>query len=493
MEKKYLLSIDQSTQGTKALLFDAQGNLFGRADLPHRQIISDQGWVSHDLDEIYKNTISAVRAVVEKTGIHKEEIAGLGISNQRETAAAWNRTTREPADYAVVWQCSRAKDICEEVAGRGFGAQIQEKTGITLSPFFPAAKLAWLLRNAPKAKVWKAEKNLMMGTMDTWLVYRLTGGKSYKTDYSNASRTQLFNLETLTWDWEICEAFGLDAEDLAEVCDSNANYGMTDLEGYLDEPIPIHGVLGDSHGALFGQGCLQEGMIKATYGTGTSVMMNTGKKPVHSRHGVVTSLAWGIDGRVSYVLEGNINYTGAVIAWMQKNVELIASAAETGELAKAANPADTTYLVPAFTGLGAPYWDNDARAMLCGMSRTTGKKEIVKAGVESIAYQILDIVKSMEMDAGIPIQELRVDGGATKNDYLMQFQSDISGARVLVPSAEELSGIGAAYMTGLAMKLFDKSIFERMSRRTYAPQMEEGCAEEKYTGWKQAVARCMNG
>lgn len=493
MDKNYILSVDQRTQGTKALLFDAQGNLFGRADLPHRQIISDQGWVSHDLDEIYKNTISAVRAVVEKTGIHKEEIAGLGISNQRETAAAWNRTTGEPADYAVVWQCSRAKDICEEVAGRGFGAQIQEKTGITLSPFFPAAKLAWLLRNAPKAKVWKAEKNLMMGTMDTWLVYRLTGGKSYKTDYSNASRTQLFNLETLTWDREICEAFGLDAEDLAEVCDSNANYGMTDLEGYLDEPIPIHGVLGDSHGALFGQGCLQEGMIKATYGTGTSVMMNTGKKPVHSRHGVVTSLAWGIDGRVSYVLEGNINYTGAVIAWMQKNVELIASAAETGGLAKAANPADTTYLVPAFTGLGAPYWDNDARAMLCGMSRTTGKKEIVKAGVESIAYQILDIVKSMEMDAGIPIQELRVDGGATKNDYLMQFQSDISGARVLVPSAEELSGIGAAYMAGLAMKMFDKSIFEHMSRRTYAPQMEEGRAEEKYTGWKQAVARCMNG
>lgn len=492
MEKKYILSVDQSTQGTKALLFDAQGRLLGRGDLPHQQIISAQGWVSHDLEEIYKNTILAVQAVVEKTGIKKEEIAGLGISNQRETAAAWNRITGEPADYAIVWQCSRAKDICEEVAKQDVGRQIREKTGIMLSPFFPASKLAWILRNVPRAKEWQREKNLMMGTIDTWLVYRLTKGKSYKTDYSNASRTQLFNLETLEWDREICQAFGLDAEDLAEVCDSNSNFGMTDLEGFLKDPIPIYGVLGDSHGALFGQGCLQEGMIKATYGTGTSVMMNTGKTPVHSSHGIVTSLAWGIDGRVSYVLEGNINYTGAVITWMQKNVELIDSPWESQALAKAANPGDKTYLVPAFTGLGAPYWNNDARAMLWGMSRTTGKKEIVKAGVESIAYQITDIIKCMEMDAKIPIREIRVDGGATKNEYLMQFQSDISGAKVLVPSEEELSGIGAAYMAGLAMGMFDRHIFEHMSREAYIPQMIEACAREKYKGWKQAVARCMN-
>lgn len=492
MEKKYILSVDQSTQGTKALLFDQKGKLLGRADLPHRQRISDQGWVSHDLDEIYQNTIAAVRTVVEKTGIQKEEIAGLGISNQRETTAAWNRISGEPADYAIVWQCSRAKAISEEMAAKGFGDIIRKKTGIPLSPFFPASKLAWILRNVTKAKRWQKEKNLMMGTMDTWLIYKLTGGKSYKTDYSNASRTQLFNLETLAWDQEICEAFGVDIGDLAEVCDSNACYGMTDLEGFFNEPVPIHGVLGDSHGALFGQGCLGEGMVKATYGTGTSVMMNTGKTPVYSRHGIVTSLAWGMDGRVSYVLEGNLNYTGAVVTWMQKNVELIASAAETGELAKTANAEDKSYLVPAFTGLGAPYWDNDARAMLCGMSRMTGKKEIVKAGVESIAYQIVDVLTSMRLDAGIPVRELRVDGGATRNDYLMQFQSDISRVSVLVPSAEELSGIGVAYMVGLTMGLYPDTVFEHLSRREYIPKMEEEKAEEKYKGWKQAVGHCMN-
>lgn len=491
MEKKYIVSVDQSTQGTKALLFDRQGELLCRSDLPHRQIISDQGWVSHDLNEIYQNTIAAVRRVVEKAGIHKEEIAGLGISNQRETSAAWNRLTGEPAEYAIVWQCSRAKDICEEVERRGLGAMIRERTGIHLSPFFPASKFAWLLRNTKNAAKWQAAGELMFGTIDTWLVYKLTGGKSYKTDYSNASRTQLFNLETLAWDPGICEAFGLDAAGLAKVCDSNAEYGMTDLEGYLPGPIPIHGVLGDSHGALFGQGCLKEGMIKATYGTGTSVMMNVGEKPVHSSNGIVTSLAWGIDGRVSYVLEGNINYTGAVIAWLQKDMGLIESAAETGRLAREANPEDTSYLVPAFTGLGAPYWNSDARAILCGMSRTTGKKEIVKAGVESIAYQILDIVKAMELDSRIPIRELRVDGGATRNDYLMQFQSDISRARVLVPSAEELSGIGAAYMAGLAMGMFDENVFARMFRTEYVPAMEEAKVQKRVEGWKQAVARCM--
>lgn len=489
---KYILSIDQSTQGTKALLFDESGALVARSDLPHKQHVNEKGWVGHDLDEIYPNVLHAIRNVVEKAGIDKNEIAAMGISNQRETSAAWLEDGT-PVCHAIVWQCARAKEICDDLIAKDYADMVKERTGIQLSPYFPAGKIAWILRNVKGAEAWAKSGKLRFGTIDTFLVYRLTHGKSYKTDYSNASRTQLFNINTLSWDSEICEIFGIPVEGLAEVTDSNGLFGFTDLEGYLEKPIPIHGVLGDSHGALFGQGCFEPGMVKTTYGTGSSVMMNIGTKPVSSRHGVVTSLAWGMDGNVNYVLEGNINYTGAVISWLKDDVKLIDSAAQTQELAECANPEDHTYLVPAFTGLGAPYWDADAQGVLYGISRTTGKNEIVRAALDCIVYQITDILLAMSEDASVSIAELRVDGGPTKNGYLMQYQSDIAGIPVAIPPTEELSGMGAAYAAGIGCGLYNQNVlFGNTRKKIHMPKMPRQSADEKYRGWKQAVSKALS-
>lgn len=488
---KYVLGIDQSTQGTKALLFDEQGDLIGRTDLTHEQIINEKGWVEHNPIEIIDNTVQVVKDLVEKAGIDKNEIITLGISNQRETAMVWEKSTGEPVYNAIVWQCARGESICKELEEAGREQVVREHTGLQLSPYFSAAKVAWILRNVPGVKE-KAERGeLCCGTMDSWLVYRLTDGKEFRTDYSNASRTQMFNIGTLTWDKEVCGFFGIPTNCLPEVTDSDGCYGETDFGGYLEHPIPIRGVMGDSHGALFGQGCHERGMIKTTYGTGSSIMMNIGTEPVFSKS-VVTSLAWSLQEQVNYVLEGNINYTGATITWLKDDLKLISSPGETQELAEQANPQDTTYLVPAFSGLGAPHWDSEAKAIIWGMSRTTKKAELVKAGLESIVYQITDVVEAMKAEADIPIQELRVDGGPTKNTYLMQFQSDIAGIPVQVPSAEELSGIGAAYAAGIAQGIYQKEeLFKRMNRTKFSPGMEQETRDKKYAGWKKAVHACM--
>lgn len=489
MTEKYIISIDQSTQGTKALLFDESGSLIKRTDHPHEQIINEKGWVSHNPSEIYANVIDVVTRLTED--IDRSKIVGVGISNQRETSLAWDKVTGEPLGNAIVWQCSRAVDICERVEKKGEAENIRRRTGMNLSPYFPASKIAWILEHVEGARE-KAEKGeICHGTIDSWVVYKLTGGRSYKTDYSNASRTQLFNIFELKWDEEICSLFGIDPKNMAEVCDSDAYYGETDFEGLLDAPVPIHGVLGDSHGSLFGQGCLKPGMTKATYGTGSSIMMNIGEQPVLSTHGVVTSLAWSMGGKVNYVLEGNLNYTGAVITWLKDDLKLIESPGETGALAEQAVKEDSLYLVPAFSGLGAPYWDSRAAAAIVGMTRTTGKAEVVRAGVECIAYQITDIVKAMSEDAGVKVEELRVDGGPTKNTYLMQFQSDIADAVVQVPDSEELSGIGPAYAAGLALGVWDESIFGKLNRVKYEPEMDGGIREKKYGGWKAAVDRVL--
>lgn len=481
----YVLSIDQSTQGTKALLFDAAGALICRRDVAHEQIISADGWVSHDPEEIYRCTVEAVRQVIAAAGIAGDEIAALGISNQRETSVCWEKATGKPVCNAIVWQCGRAKQLCQRVMEAGWSEQVQEATGIPISPFFPASKFAWMVENTPGAREKAGDHGLCFGTMDTWLVYKLTG--NYKTDYSNASRTQLFNIHTLAWDAKICAAFGLDAADLAEVVDSDAIFGYTDIDGILPAKIPVCAVMGDSHAALFGQGCLKPGMAKATYGTGSSIMMNIGTAPIRSQNGLVTSLAWKYCGTVNYVMEGNLNYTGAVIRWLEKDLGLVTSAAETQKLAERAHPDDTTYLVPAFTGLGAPYWNNDARALICGMSRLTGKAELVKAGLDCIAYQITDIVRAMEQDTGRKLTQLRADGGPTRNGYLMQLQSDLLDAQVLVPSSEELSGIGAAYLAGLTMGVYNEDVFSTLERIAHTPAMEREVRDRKYSGWQNAV------
>ena len=487
MAESYIISIDQSTQGTKALLFDQDGMLFQRKDLPHKQIINEKGWVSHDPEEIYQNTVQVVKNLVEASGISKESVKGIGISNQRETSLVWEKETGKAIAHAVVWQCARAAEICRRVEKTGAAEMIRKKTGFALSPYFPASKLAWLKENVEGAEALAKKHALCFGTIDTWLVYRMTHGTSYKTDYSNASRTQLFDIFEQRWDEEICQLFGLDAQDLAEVCDSDSCFGETDLDGFFEKPVPIHSVLGDSHGALFGQGCLEKGMIKSTYGTGSSIMMNIGETPVLSTHGVVTSLAWGMQGKINYVLEGNINYTGAVITWLKDDMELIQSPAETEELCRKAEADDSLYFVPAFTGLGAPYWNSEAKGALIGITRTTRKAEMVCAGVECIAYQIADVVNAMSQDAKTEIQELRVDGGPTRNQYLMQFQSDILNRKVLVPDAEELSGIGAAYAAGRGLGLYGDEVFTRLKRQEYAPKMCEEIRVRKYNGWKDAV------
>ena len=492
MSEFYILGIDQSTQGTKGVLVDDTGRIVGRADRPHRQIINDEGWVSHSLSEIWENSVAVLREVIEKTGVSKDKIRCLGITNQRETTAAWDKTTGEPLADAIVWQCARATRICRRTDEKyGCAEPIRQKTGLTLSPYFPASKMAWLLENEPAVSKAAEEGRLALGTMDSYLVFRFTGGKAFKTDYSNASRTQAFNLQSLAWDPEICRWFRIPMESLPEVTDSDAVFGTTDLEGYLDSPIPIAGVLGDSHGALFGHNCRRSGGIKTTYGTGSSVMLNIGDGFVLSSHGLATSLAWKIGGKVSYVLEGNINYTGAVITWLKDDLQMIASPGETQQLAMEANPADTTYIIPAFSGLGAPWWKGDAKAMIYGMSRTTGRKEFVKAACESIAYQINDVIQAMREDTGLSIDELCVDGGPTRNQYLMQFQSDIAGAKIRIPDAEELSVLGAVYTAGIANGLYDESVFDALSYTMYSPKMEQDVRDKKTEGWKQAVEKLL--
>lgn len=486
MSSSYIIGIDQSTQGTKAVLFDKSGKIIGRQDIAHEQIINNLGWVEHDPVQIYKNVIVAVKALINSVSVKKTEIIGVGITNQRETAVVWDRESGIPVYNAIVWQCARGAAICKK--HEYVKEMIHHNTGLNLSPYFTAAKIAWVLENIEGARSKSERAELACGTMDSWLVYNLTKGAVFRTDYSNASRTELFNIHDLKWDCDICDLFGINTACLAEVCDSNANYGYTDFEGLLEEPIPIHAVLGDSHAALFGQNCMESGMVKATYGTGSSVMMNIGSKPYINNKGIVTSLAWGMDGQVKYVLEGNINYTGAVISWLKDKVELIGSSSESEYYANISNPADNSYLVPAFSGLGAPYWSSEASAILCGMNRNTGKAEIVRAALDSIAYQIADIIEVMRQESGIAMKELRVDGGPTKNSYLMQFQSNLLNLPLRVPKTDELSVIGAAYAAGIALGVYDKDkVFSEIETNLFHPNMKQEIRAAKLKGWKEAV------
>ena len=490
--KSYILGIDQSTQGTKVLLFDEAGTICYKAAKSHKQYIDEKGWVEHDPDEIWRHLKDLIRDMLDKTEINGKAIKAVGISNQRETAMAWHRQTGKPVYRAIVWQCARGAAICEELRRKGLDSLIKNTTGLPLSPYFSAAKLAWILRHVEGAGELLTEGKLCMGTMDSWLVYCMTKGQVFRTDFSNASRTQLFDINRLTWSEDVCRAFGIDRHALPEVTDSNGLYGSTDFDGILPEAIPIHAVFGDSHAALFGQACHQPGMAKATYGTGSSVMMNIGDKPVYSQHGLVTSLAWSLSGKATYVLEGNINYTGAAITWLKDDLQLIQSPEETMALAKAANPKDRSYFVPAFTGLGAPYWESQATGLYTGVTRVTGKKEMVRAVLDAIAYQINDVTTLMQKEAGYKLPSLRVDGGPTKNAYLMQFQTDLLGCPVDVPDAAELSAIGAAYAAGLAVGLYDKeALFKDMKGISYEPSMAGDRRRELVRGWQKAISQTL--
>ncbi len=486
--KKYFLTIDQGTSGTKALIFDRAGKLICRRDRGHGQFYPRPGWVEHDPEEIFRNTLLASGEAMEEAGIGAEELICLSISNQRETTLMWDRSTGQPLMNAVVWQCQRGQDFCRELEQRGLADRIREKTGLVLSPYFSAAKAQWILQNGVDSTI--KRENILFGTMDSYLVWKLTGGRVHGTDYSNACRTQLFNLHTLDWDDELLELFGLDRVMMPEVRSSNALFGET-CEGLFATPVPLAGVLGDSHAAFFGQCCTGKGMVKATYGTGSSLMMNIGGKPEKISRKVVTSIGYALDDNVVYVLEGNINCTGATIKWLVDDLELIRSSREAGDLAASVEDNQGVYLVPAFTGLGAPHWNSEVRAVLSHLSRGTKKAHVVRAAEESIAYQIMDVINAMGEESGLTLGELRVDGGPTRDDFLMQFQADMLNAAVVRSRVEELSATGAMYMGGLAMGVWsspEELESLRETERRFEPLRDEGWRLSNYSGWQKAVS-----
>ncbi len=481
-----ILSVDQSTAGTKGLVWGLDGRLLGRADIPHRQITNEAGWVEHDPMEIIANVPTAAGLALQKAGAAPGDVAVIGLSNQRETAVCWNRQTGLPLYNAIVWQCARAAAITDGMAQKGLDKLVWDVTGLELSPYFSAAKFAWMLQNVPGAAKAAKDGTLCCGTVDSWLLFKLCG--QFKTDYSNASRTQLLNLDTLCWDETAAEAFGIPMGSLPRICDSDSLFGTTDLGGLLPAPIPVHGVLGDSHAALFGNRCWQPYTAKATYGTGSSVMMNAGDKRPAPQHGVVTSLAWGMGGKVTYVLEGNINYTGAVTKWLVEDIGLLESPKEAGAVAQSVPDTQGVYLVPAFSGLSAPYFNNNARAAILGMGRGTQKAHLVRAGEECIAYQIKDVAEAMNRGSARPLAGLCVDGGPTRDAFLMQFQADMLGIPITINHTEELSGMGAAFCAAMGSGVAgEEALFQNQQFRTVQPNMPPARREALYAGWKAAI------
>ncbi len=492
---RYVLAIDQSTSGTKAIIFDQNAKLICRSTVEHQQFYPCPGWVEHDALEIYEKTLQAVKEVLENSHINYGEISALSITNQRETALIWDKETGKPVNHAIVWQCQRAGDICKEIAARGYEKVIQEKTGLVLSPYFSAPKMKWIFDNVLGVRGKAESGTLLFGTIDSWLIWNLTGGKIHATDFSNASRTLLFNIKELKWDQELLDIFTIPRSMMPEVKFSNEIFGQTTCGSLLPKEVPISGIMGDSHAALFGQNCFGKGMAKATYGTGSSIMMNIGDKLLESQSGIVTSIAWGMDQKVDYVFEGNINCTGATIKWLVDDLKLLLSSKEAGSIASSIDDNDGVYLVPAFVGLGAPYWDSEARALIYGMTRGTGKAHLVRAAEESIAYQIKDIIDLMLMESGASLQELRVDGGPTKDNFLMQFQADLLNVTIVRNKIEELSALGSAYMAGLAVGLWhDKQeiLSLRVQDTKFCSRMNGDLRTRLYKGWKDAVRRTLS-
>lgn len=488
MSDAYVLGIDQSTQGTKALLLDGAGNLIDKETLPHRQIIDDHGYVEHDLEEIYQNTCSIVRTLIARHPEAAENLACVGLSVQRETVSAWQKSTLKPLYHAIVWQCPRGADFVARPEVQAKAALVRQVTGLELSEFFSAAKMTWLVDNVPEVASLAQKGDLCLGNMDTFLIHRLTHGKTYATEPSNASRTQLLDIAAQTWSPEMCELFKVPMEALPPILDSDSDFGLTDFEGALPRPIPIHAAVGDSQGALFGQGGLKPGQTKTTYGTGSSIMMNTGSTLPAPKHGVVISAGWRRKGEITYVLEGNINYSAGVITYLKDDLKLITDPGETEALARAAHPQDKTFFIPAFSGLGAPYFTGKVRGTILGMSRVTGRNEIVRAALDSIAYQVSDILALIRKSSPTAITELNVDGGATRNAYLMQLQSDLTGLTLKVPRDAELSGMGAAFMAGIACGVYDESVLTRdRTAATYTCALPEAERASRMEEWHKAV------
>ena len=486
---KYIMALDQGTTSSRCILFDHAGNICASVQKEFRQIFPQPGWVEHDAVEIWDTTLEVSRAAMDKLGVTAADVAAIGITNQRETSVIWDKATGEPIANAIVWQCRRTAPIIDKLVAEGYGDMIREKTGLVPDAYFSGSKIKWLLDNVPGARERAERGELLFGTIDTWLIWKLTGGRVHVTDYTNASRTMLFNVHELCWDKALLELLDIPESLLPEVKPSSHVYGTTEFELYGGE-IPIAGAGGDQQCALFGQCCFEPGTMKNTYGTGCFMLMNTGREPVKSANGLVTSIAVGFEDHVEYALEGSIFVAGAAVQWLRDELGVISGAAESQQYAEAVPDTAGGYVVPAFTGMGAPYWNQDARGAIVGITRGFSRAHLVRATLESLAYQTYDIARAMEQDSCIPIRELKVDGGACANNFLMQFQSDILGSRVVRPKCIETTALGAAYLAGLAVGYWDS--LEDVRRnwaedKVFEPIMPADRSEALLKGWHRAV------
>lgn len=486
---KYIMALDLGTTSCRCIIFDKNGRICSAAQKEFTQYFPQPGWVEHDAEEIWATQTGLMYEAMSKIDITINEIAGIGITNQRETTVLWDKETGRPVHKAIVWQCRRTAGYCDELKKLGMAEFFRSKTGLVLDAYFSATKLRWLLDNAAGARERAEKGELLFGTVDSWIIWKLTGGKAHVTDYSNASRTMLFNIHTLKWDEEILRVLKIPQQILPEVKPSSHVYGYTDSKLFGRE-VPIAGAGGDQQCALFGQTCFERGEVKNTYGTGGFMLMNTGTAPVNSHNGLVTTIAWGVDDKVEYALEGSIFVAGAAVQWLRDELGLIRDAAESEVLAKSVPDASGCYVVPAFVGLGAPYWDQYARGAIVGLTRGVNRNHIVRATLESIAYQVNDVLMAMQEDSGMPITSLRVDGGACDNDFLMQFQADILNTSVVRPYCIETTAMGAAYLAGLAVGYWrskEEILANHVIAAEFKPQMGQAKRESLLQGWHNAV------
>jgi glycerol kinase len=493
--QSYILALDQGTTGSTALLFDAAGSLVSHAYREVRQIYPQPGWVEQDAGELFQSCLTVAREALERAGVAAARLRGIGITNQRETTVVWDRITGEPVYPALVWQCRRTAPLCEEMKARGFDRIVREKTGLVIDAYFSATKLRWILDYVPDGQARAASGELLFGTVDSWLAWKFSGGAAHVTDYSNASRTLLFNIHRLEWDRELLAALNIPAAVLPKVIPSSHVFGET-AEGIFDGcRVPLAALAGDQQAALFGQACFTPGMTKSTYGTGSFVLLNTGTTPVVSPNGLVTTLAWGIGDTVSYAVEGSIFVSGAAVQWLRDGLGIIQSAAESESLARSVADSGGVYFVPAFTGLGAPYWDMYARGSISGLTRGTTRAHLARATLEAIAYQTRDVIAAMTAEANLNIPRLRVDGGGTDNAFLMQFQADILGIPIEVAATRETTALGVAYLAGLALgqwRNVDEIARQWRPGRDFQPEMSADRREALYAGWQRAVT-CARG
>lgn len=491
--KKYIMALDQGTTSSRCIIFDKKGNIVAKAQKEFTQYYPEPGWVEHDPMEIWSTQIGVAHEALHHGSILQEAIAAIGITNQRETTVVWDKTSGEPVAPAIVWQCRRTAPYCEELINQGYGKMIKAKTGLLIDPYFSGTKIKWILDNTPGAREKAVKGELLFGTIDSWLIWKLTQGKIHATDYSNASRTMLFNINTLEWDEELLQLLDIPKDMLPEVRPSSGDFGSTGEE-IFSLAIPIGGVVGDQQGALFGQACFEQGMAKNTYGTGCFMLLNTGEKPVTSQNGLLTTIAWGYEGKITYALEGSVFVAGAAIQWLRDELQLITAPEESEVLANQVKDTNGVYLVPSFVGLGAPHWDSEARGIITGLTRGANRCHIVRAALEAMAYQTADVLTAMTEDSNLELLALKVDGGAAANNFLLQFQADIINTQVERPSCLETTALGAAYLGGLAVGYWrDTQEIAANWRRDseFCPNMADTQRKELLAGWNRAVKKTL--